>query len=319
MSSEVGGRGSSSVFARSAGAGGGFGGEDGDAGLGVTGDGGVLDNVVGMDSIGGLLDGLGSDNPLDAILGAGSNGLIPSAAAALAGDPDAEVVGLGVLGEGGLVADLAGTGLLGGMLDTGGVLTASIAGGNDGLLGALLNDRIGSSPLASVAGPVAAALPSSALGDVLAQLPALGLTGSDGLVADLIGTDILGNLVGETPLGGGNEGQLGNIVPAGEPPLGYVGDLTDGLLNVVAGSDSSPASSALAPAVPVLENILGAGAGIVGGAVAPAIGALGSVPVVGARPVGASPAAADTGAPSMVAPGILAPVTGLVGGLVGGI
>ncbi|GMV61786.1 MAG: hypothetical protein AMXMBFR74_09550 [Parvibaculum sp.] len=322
MSSEVGGGGSSSVFARSAGSGG-FGGEGGDAGLGVIGDGGVLDNVVGVDPIGGLLDGLGPDNPLETILGGGSAGLIPSAAAALAGDPDAEVVGLGIAGEGGLVADLAGTDLLGGMLDTGGVLTASIAGGNDGLLGALLNDKVGEPPLAPVAGPLAAALPSSALNDALAQLPALGLTGSDGLIADLTGTDLVGNLLGpDTPLGGGNGGQLGDIVPAGEPLLGYVGDATNGLLNVVAGNEISPADSLLAPAVPVLDNILGTGASVIGSVAAPVTDALGGVPVVGdvvgGQSAGALTAAPDTGAPSTT-PGILAPVTGLVGGLVGGL
>lgn len=322
MSSEVGGGGSSSVFARSAGSGG-LGGEGGDAGLGVVGDGGVLDNVVGMDPIGGLLDGLGPDNPVETILGSGSTGLIPSAAAALAGDPDAEVVGLGVLGDGGLVADLAGTDLLGGMLDTGGVLTASIAGGNDGLLGALLNDRVGDPPLAPVAGPLAATLPSSALDDALAQLPALGLTGGDGLIADLTGTDLVGNLLGpDTPLGGGNGGQLGDIVPEGEPPLGYVGDLTNGVLNVVAGNEVSPTDSLLAPAVPVLDNILGTGASVVGTVAAPVTGALGTVPVVGdvvgGQTAGAATAAPDTGS-SGTAPGILAPVTGLVGGLVGGL
>lgn len=317
MSSEVGGGGSSSVFARSAGSGG-LGGEDGDAGLGVTGDGGVLDNVVGSDPVGGLLDGLGPDNPLDALLGSGSNGLIPSAAAALAGDPDAEVVGLGILGEGGLLADLAGTDFLGGTLDTGGVLTASIAGGNDGLLGALLDGRIGDPPLAPVAGPVAAALSASALDGALAQLPALGLTGSDGLIADLTGSDLAGNLLGpDTPLGGGNDGQLGDIVPAGEPPLGYVGDLTNGLLNIVAGNETSPTGSVLAPAVPVLENILGTGASAIGDLAAPVTGALGSVPVVGGVVGGPPSAAPDTGTPS-AASGILAPVTGLVGGLAGG-
>lgn len=317
MSSEVGGGGSSSVFARSADSGR-LGGEDGDAGLGVTGGGGVLDNVVGADPVGGLLDGLGPDNPIDALLGSGSDGLIPSAAAALAGDPDAEVVGLGILGEGGLLADLAGTDFLGGTLDTSGVLTASIAGGNDGLLGVLLDGRIGDLPLAPVTDPVVAALPSSALDGALAQLPALGLTGSDGLIADLTGSDFAGNLLGpETPLGGGNNGQLGDIVPAGEPPLGYVGDLTNGLLNIAAGNDPSPADSLLAPAVPVLENILGTGASIVGDVAAPVTGALGSVPIVGGVVGAPSSTAPATGA-SSTASGILAPVTGLVGGLAGG-
>lgn len=320
MSSEVGGGGSNStIFAR--GSGSGLGGEDGDAGLGVTGGGGVLDNVVGMDPVGGLVDNLGEGNPISTILGSGSDGLIPSAAGALAGDPDAEVVGLGILGDGGVIADLAGIDLLGGSLDNGGVLTASIAGGNDGLLGALLNDRLGSPPLAPVAEPLAAALPSSALDSALAQIPALGVTGDNGLVADLTGTNVVGNLLGETPLGGGNEGQLGAVLPGGEPPLGQVGDAVDGVLNIVAGNEPSPAPSVLAPAVPVLENILGAGGGIVGEVAAPVTGALGSVPVVSDVVGGTSPAAQQqapaapaTGAVS----GALAPVTGIVGGLLGG-
>lgn len=318
MSSEVGGGSSSTVLARSSGSG--FGGEDGSAGLGVTGDGGVLDNVVGIDPIGGLIDGMGGGNAVSDILGSGSDGLIPSVAGALAGDPNAEVAGLGLMGDGGLIADLAGTDLLGGSLDTGGVLTASIAGGNDGLLGAVLNDRIGSPPLAPVAGPIAAAIPTGALNDALAQIPALGVTGSDGLLADLTGTDLVGNLVGSnTPLGGGDDGQLGNIVPAGEPPLGYVGDATNGLLNILAGNEPSPAPSVLAPAVPVIENILGAGGSVVGQVAAPVTGAIGGVPVVGDLVGGQPSGTQQQAAPATQNPvsGALAPVTGLVGGLLG--
>ncbi|MDO9127917.1 MAG: hypothetical protein Q7U42_13715 [Parvibaculum sp.] len=312
MSSEVGGGSGSRVVAAGANNSGGSGGaaSGGGSGLGVTGGGGVLDNVVGTDPLGGYLDDMfGPGNPVSSILGSGSGGLLPSAAAALAGDPDAEVVGLGIMGEGGVIADIAGTDMLGGLLDTGGVVGASIAGGNDGLLGALLNDQAANPPLAPVAGPLASALPVSALTDALAGLPALGVTGSGGLVADLTGTDLAGNLLGQnTPAGGGNGGLLGNILPAGEPALGYIGQSTTGILNVIAGNEPSPSQSVLAPAIPVLENILGTGAGIVGGAAAPVTGSLGGLPVVGGALGGTQSGTGST-----------APVTGPVSGIVGGL
>lgn len=329
MSSEVGGGGRSSVVTRTSDSGGGFGGTTGDAGLGVTEGGGVLDNLVGMDPVGGLLDNLGEENPLGNILGGGSDGLIPSMAGALAGDPEAEVVGLGLLGAGGLIADLAGTDLVGGSLDTGGVLTASIAGGNDGLLGALLNDRVASPPLAPVAEPLAGAIPVAALNDALAQIPALGVTGEGGLLSDIVGTNVVGNLVGDnTPLGGGDGGQLGNILPAGDAPLGQVGDVATGLLDIVAGNEPSPAPSVLAPAVPALENTLGVGGGLVGGVVAPVTGVLGGVPVIGSVVGGTAPSGQQSSAPGTSAPSgaavqnpvseVLSPVTNVVGGLLGG-
>lgn len=323
MSSEVGGGSSSRILASSANnsGGSGFEGSEGTSGLGVTGEGGVLDNVVGTDPVGGYIDDMfGPGSPVTAILGSGAGtGLVPSVAGALAGDPDAEIVGLGILGSGGLVADLAGADMLGGTLDTSGVVGASIAGGNDGLLGSLLNSQAGNPPLAPVAGPLASALPASALDDALSALPALGLTGSGGLVDDLIGTNLVGSLIGSnTAAAGGNSGLLGNVVPTEAPPLGYVGDTATNLLNVIAGNEATPVPSGLAPAVPVLENILGSGASVVGGVVAPVTGSLGGVPIVGNVVTGqsASPAPAPS-APS----GPLAPVTGVIGGLpvVGGL
>ena len=283
MSSEVGG-GTSTVFAPGGNGGGsgdpapgGNGGIDpagGSSDLGVTGSGGVLDNVIGADPVGGQIDDiLGSGNPVTAILGSGSGpGLIPSAAGALAGDPDAEVVGLGILGDGGLVADLAGADMLGGMLNTGGVVGASIAGGDDGLLGALLNGQAANPPLAPLAGPLEAALPSSVLADALSALPVLGITGDGGLVADLTGTDLVGNLIGpNTPVGGGNGGLLGDAAPAGSAPLAPIGDGITGVLNIVAGNEPSP-----------LADVGGQlGAGGVGDALAPVTGALDRIPVVG--------------------------------------
>src|SRR5690606_8792961 len=158
MSSEVGGSASRGIVTSitSPGTGGG-----GSSGLGVTGNDGVLGNVLGTDPVGGLLEtGLGQGNAVSAILGSsGGTGLIPSAAAMLAGEPGAEVMGLGVFGSGGLIADLAGTDLLGGTLDTSGVLGASLAGGNDGLLGSILDAQGIAGPLAPLTRPLVAALP----------------------------------------------------------------------------------------------------------------------------------------------------------------
>ncbi|MBX3495155.1 MAG: hypothetical protein KF769_02840 [Parvibaculum sp.] len=313
MSSEVGGGGASSVFAPGGGGGGGGsddsapGGTDpaggGSSDLGVTGGGGVLDNVIGADPVGGQIDDiLGPGNPVTAILGSGSgSGLIPSAAGALAGDPDAEIVGLGILGDGGLFADLAGTDMLGGMLNTGGVVGASIAGGDDGLLGALLNDQAANPPLAPLAGPLEAALPSSALADALSALPVLGITGGDGLVADLAGTDLIGNLIGpNTPAGGGNGGLLGDAVPAGSAPLAPIGDGVNGVLNIVAGNEPSPIADVGGQlgTLPGLDSVLGTGG--LGDALAPVTDALGGAP---------APAVPENP---------LEPVTGALGGLLGG-
>jgi hypothetical protein len=278
-------------------------------GLGVTGDGGVLDNVIGTDPVGGYVDDLlGPDNPISAIIGSGSGmGLVPSVAGALAGDPDAEIAGLGLAGDGGLVADLTGADMLGGLLDQGGVVGASIAGGDDGLLGALLNSQAANPPLAPVAGPLAAALPSSALKDALSELPVFGITGSDGLLSDLAGTDIVGNLVGtNTPAGGGNAGLLGNLVPAGDAPLAPVGDAVTGVLNVIAGNDASPLADPgdQLGALPVLDGILGTGTGGVGDALSPVAGTSGAV----SSPSGSAPTPTEPTGP-------LAPVTGAIGGL----
>lgn len=312
MSSEVGG-GSSRVSAFSLANTTGLAGSTGGTGLGVTGNGGVLDNVVGTGPLGGSLEDMfGTGNPVSAILGSGSNGLVPSAAGALAGDPDAEVVGLGVFGDGGLLADLAGTDMVGGALDGYGVVGASMAGGNDGLLGSLLNGRLASPPLAAMA-QIASVLPASALDGALAQLPSLGLTGGGGLAEDLIGTGLAGNLAGTGPaLGGGKDGQFGNLVPAGGAPLGTAGNAVNDVLGIVAGNTSSPAQGVLAPAVPALDTILGTGASLPGGAPAPVSGALGAVPGAGSSAVlpSASPAGAVTGALANV------PVAGgLLGGL----
>lgn len=334
MSSEVGGSGSRGVVTSvtSPGAGGG-----GSSGLGFTGNEGVLGNVLGADLVGGLLEaGLGQGNAVSAILGSsGGAGLLPSAAAVLAGEPGAEITGLGIFGSGGLVADLTDTDLLGGALDTSGVLGASLAGGNDGLLGSILDTQGFGAPLASLTRPLTAALPGgelplNTLTDGLSRVPALGLTDSGGLVADLIGVDLVGNLVGTNNLlGGGNGGALGNLVPMSEPPLGAIGDVATGVLGIVSGGKSSPLAGALEPAMPSLGALLGGLNSTVGGVAAPAQQALGSAPVLGdllgtsamSAPGGGQGGALEpvTGVISSVpvVGGALAPVTGVLGGLLG--
>lgn len=321
MSSEVGG-GRGAGFVSSVTSPGGGGGTGGTGGLGVTGGGGVLDNVLGTDPVGGLLDaGLGQGNAVSAILGSsGGNGLIPSVAAVLAGEPGAEITGLGLFGSGGLVADLAGTDLLGGALDTSGVLGASLAGGNDGLLGSILDAQGIGSPLASLTQPLVAALPGgelplSTLTDGLSSVPALGITGAGGLIEDVTGIDLVGNLMGTgNPLAGGESGLAGNLLPASAPPLGAVGDAATGVLGILAGSQPSPLAGegGLGPVMPALGALLGAGNNAVGAVAAPVQQNLGSVPVLGGL-LGTPAAPASGGGQG----GVLQPVTGALGNLPG--
>ncbi|MGB5949998.1 MAG: hypothetical protein WBG82_11810 [Parvibaculum sp.] len=230
-----------------------------DGGLGVVGSGGVLANVIGSDPIGGAVDGLlGGDNAISQILGtspdATNRGLVPELAAAAAGDPNAVVLngGLGVAGSDGLLADLTGADLGGALLGGQGLIPAGVAGGNDGLLGAVLGSHVADPLLA----PVAQAMPVSTLADGLSQIPQLGVTGTDGVVASLLGTDLLGNLVGTqgaapTVLAGGSSGAIGSQMPAGEPPLAPLGSGAVQGLDVLAGNAPSPIGGAL-PALPGL-------------------------------------------------------------------
>lgn len=284
MSSEVGGGSSGTTFVRSMTSSGGS--SAGPGGLGVTGESGAIENILGVDPVGGFLDAtLGQGNLVSSILGSeGDRGLVPSIAAGLAGDPDAEIAGLGILGSGGLIADLTGTDPLGGLFDSDGVLGATLAGGNDGLLGALLDAHGIGSPLAPAVEPVVAARPVEMLTEGLGQVPSLGVTGAGGLVADVVGVDLVGNLVGPgTPLGGGNGGLLGNVLPAGEAPLAPIGDAVTGLLGVVAGSQPSPLAGegALGPVLPSLTALLSTGNDAVGGIAAPLQQNLGQLPVIG--------------------------------------
>lgn len=199
MSSEVGGGGARSAYATNQGGGaatpasttGNL--SDGSVpvdGLGVTGDGGVLDNLVGADPIGGVIEG--SLPQLADILGtkpgATTNGIVPEIAGALAGTGNGVLLpgGLGVTGEGGVIADLLGSDIGGDLLGGQGLIASNVAGGNDGLLGSLLGDD----PSKALLVPVTNNLPLGQLTAALAGQASLGITGQSGLVADLLGSDL---------------------------------------------------------------------------------------------------------------------------------
>jgi hypothetical protein len=319
MSSEVGGDGAGASL-RSTGVSSVIGGDDGSGpigstgGLGVTGDNGAIANVIGDDPLGGVLDGaLGKGNIVSQILGSpdGTKGLVPELAAGVAGDSDADILngGLGLGGEDGLLADLTGSDFGGAVLGTQGVIPAGLAGGNDGLLGALLGDHAAS----PVLGPVAQAVPTSALVSGLAQVPALGVTGQGGVVASVLGTDLVGNLIGSGGvLGGGGAGAIGSQLPQGNAPLAPLGDAVVTALNTVAGNTQSPlAGTGLGT---VLSSLPG---GLSSSGTAGA-GALSSVPVVG------SVVGGNTGSLTTTVGSVLAPVTQVVatvpvlGGLLAG-
>lgn len=260
-------------------------------GLGVAGSGGVLANVIGSDPIGGAVDGLlGGDNAISQILGTSpdgtSRGLVPELAAAAAGDPNAVVLngGLGVTGSDGLLADLTGADLGGALLGGQGLIPAGVAGGNDGLLGAVLGNHV-SDPLLA---PVAQAMPVSTLTDGLSQVPQLGVTGTGGVVASLLDTDLLGNLVGTqgaapSVLAGGSSGAIGSQMPAGDPPLAPLGSGALQALDVLAGNAPSPLGGALPalPGLPAGGSAALPGTGALTGGLSPVTDAVSGLPGIG--------------------------------------
>lgn len=245
-------------------------------GLGVTGDGGVLDGLTGSDPIGGVIEQ--TLPQLGTILGtkpgAETDGIVPELAGALAGTGDGVILpgGLGLTGEGGVVADLLGSDVGGDLLGGQGLIASNIAGGNDGLLSSVLGDN----PTKGLLAPATDNLPLGQLTTALAGQASLGITGQSGLVADLLGSDLTagvlpsGGAVGGL-LGGGDAGILGNALPEGQAPLGAVGDAVSGVLGTVAGNTPSPVgdglNTVLAPVsdalggVPVVGDVLGGVAG----------------------------------------------------------
>ena len=166
---------------------------------------------------------------------------------------------LGVGGEGGVSEELLGTDLLTPLIGGGGLVGATLGGGGDGLLA---GDLPAESPI-----PAGAGAPlTSALDQVGAQAPSLGVSGNGGLGEDLFGHDIAGLLVGTDGglvpvlLSGGNEAQLGSIVPEGSAPLTPVGDVVAGAIDGAQANSSDGNLNALAPVVsPIILSALGAG------------------------------------------------------------
>ncbi|HMM15435.1 MAG TPA: hypothetical protein PKA57_12475, partial [Parvibaculum sp.] len=230
------------------------------------------------------------DNAISQILGTSpdgtSRGLVPELAAAAAGDPNAVVLngGLGVTGSDGLLADLTGADLGGALLGGQGLIPAGVAGGNDGLLGAVLGNHVADPLLA----PVAQAMPISTLTDGLSQVPQLGVTGTGGVVASLLGTDLLGNLVGTqgaapSVLAGGSSGAIGSQMPAGDPPLAPLGSGALQALDVLAGNAPSPLGGALPalPGLPAGGSAALPGTGALTGGLSPVTDAVSGLPGIG--------------------------------------
>lgn len=186
---------------------------------------------------------------------------------------------LGVTGDGGATEALGLAALTDPILGTDGVL----GGGGDGQVGGQIPaDQLEplSSQLAPVAEQIAGALP---LGTITDQIPALGVDGTGGLVADLTGQDLLTPIVGSTGLvggllTGGNDGALGNIIPEGTIP--GLPDTGGGLPELPGGGDSP-----LAPVTDALDTATSTLIGATGGATSPLAPVAGVVDTVtGALP-----------------------------------
>ncbi|MDO9127314.1 MAG: hypothetical protein Q7U42_10645 [Parvibaculum sp.] len=187
--------------------------------LGVAGEDGLVYDIAGQDPVGMLL---GSNGTVPMLVGGGNDGAL--------GDivPEGAIPGLPGGGDGGdplaPITDLLGGGLPG--LPGGGdggdplaPITDLLGGGLPGLPGG----GGGDDPLAPVT-------------DLLGGAGGLGVTGDQGLVADILGEDPIGPQLGALApvadlLGGGNDGALGDVVPSGggSDPLAPISDLLGGL------------------------------------------------------------------------------------------
>lgn len=189
------------------------------------------------------------------------------------GGTPSTVTALGVTGEGGVTESLGLAALTDPLLGTEGVL----GGGGEGAVGGALPPELadGLAPVAEGLEPVVTTLGDSLpLGMVTDQIPALGVGGEDGLVYDLVGQDPVGMLLGSNGtvpslLGGGNDGALGDVVPAGAIP---------GLPGGDGGTPGLPGLDGL----PVVGDLLG-GLPLPGGegGETPALPGLDGLPVVG--------------------------------------
>lgn len=204
------------------------------------------------------------------------------------GSSSTAVPQLGLTGDGGATQALGVSSLTDPILGTTGVL----GGGSDGQVGGAI-PASALAPLSSVLEPVvdqvAAAVP---LDTVTSQIPALGVDGSGGLVADLTGQDPLTGVVGSdglvgSLLGGGNSGALGDVIPAGTiPSLPTGSDPTaalTGAVSTVTGALSGAAGGGL-PSLPTtgtpLDSVTSALGGLSGGASDPTGALTGAVATV---------------------------------------
>ncbi|RYF83151.1 MAG: hypothetical protein EOO29_04490 [Comamonadaceae bacterium] len=262
-------------------------------------DGELLGGLLGGDALGGDLLGGGL---LDGVLG--EEGLVGGLLGgdALGGDLLGGDLLDGVLGEEGLVGGLLGGDALGGDLLGGGLLDGVL--GEEGLVGGLLGgdalggDLLGGGLLDGVLGEeglVGGLLGDDALGGDLLGGDLLdgvlgeeglvgGLLGGDALGGDLLGGDLVGGLLGEEGLVGGLLGgdALGGDLLGGDLVGGLLGEegVVGGVLDTVAGGDG------------LLGSLLGSDGGLL-------------------APLSSSGGAGDA------APQALAPVTNLLGGLLG--
>lgn len=177
--------------------------------LGATGEGGLVDDLLGQDPVGPAL---------------GTNGLIGAVASGGSGAPLGAVVPEGAVptaglgGSGGLSEDLTGQDLVAVLLGASPV-TEALGGGQEGAVGGIL-DAAPDVPVPAV--------------PTLGTVAELGVAGTGGIVDDLLGGDVVTPLLGTTGLvpsllQGGNDGTLGNILPpadgTGVPSLPGLTDL----------------------------------------------------------------------------------------------
>ncbi|ABS61708.1 putative membrane protein, glycine-rich [Parvibaculum lavamentivorans DS-1] len=253
------------------------------------------------------------------------------------GGTPSSITSLGVTGEGGVTETLGIAALTDPLLGTEGVLGGGGEGAIGGQLPAELTDAI--APLRDGLAPVVDTVGGSVpVGTVTDQIPSLGIGGEGGLVYDLAGQDPVGMLLGGNGtvpmlLGGGNDGALGDVVPAGAvpglpgggdggDPLAPITDLLGGGLPGLPGGGDDP----LAPVTDLLGGAGGLGVTGDGGVlssllgddpVGPAITPLGPVAdLLG----GGSDGLLGSIVPADALPGgggddPLAPVTDLLGGL----
>ncbi len=277
-------------------------------GLGLTGSGSLLTNVIGGDPLSGTINQtLGENNIVDHFIGAPPEatqaGIIPATAGALAGINSVPLLGsgFGVTGTSGLSQDLLGTDALSPLIGTSGVIPDNISGGSDNLLGTLLQDSGPQSLITDALSQV----PLETVSNILNQAPQLGVLGDGGLAEDLLGEHPTGSLIGTDQgvgflLSGGNDGAVGSVLNTQSPPLAPVGQISTDVLNSLAGNNE-----------PLLGDIAG---GVPGGI--PSGDLTGTVTglldsVTGGAPVGGGLPVGDLGG---TVGGVVETVTGVVGG-----